>query len=354
MSLDLGLHFIVGLSGTKLSDLDKKILEEVRPAGVLLLKRNFLQNAPYHQWLTELDNLYTALKSFTGRDNLMITLDHEGGRVHRTPAPITHFSDAASYVHKAYETAQAMAVELRSIGVNISWAPCTDIHSNPANPVIGTRSFGATAQIVSDAASAYARGLMENGVLACAKHFPGHGDTNVDSHLALPTLDLTLEELRTRELIPFKRLIDEGVPLVMTSHILFPKIDPENPATLSHTILNGLLRQELGFGGIIVTDDLDMKAVADRYTTEDLVARAVNSGCELFIVARFPDGTSEKPLLMHAGLQSALKAGTVDPALLEVAEEKIRYLMAHGLQNPKVHELPVAVYAEHDALKQRA
>ncbi len=348
--LDLGLHFIIGLSGTKLSDLDKEILETVRPAGILLLKRNFLHGAPYPEWLSELDSLYSSVMSYSGRDKMLITIDHEGGRVHRTPPPITHFPSAVTYASKAYEIAKAMAVELRSIGVNISWSPCADIHSNPSNPVIGDRSFGENPHEVAENASAFARGLMEEGVLACAKHFPGHGDTSVDSHLSLPTLSLSYDELRLRELIPFNRLVGEGIPFVMTSHILFPDIDPQNPATFSKVLLNNLLKRELGFGGLVVTDDLDMKAVAESYTSEGLVAKAVGAGCDLFIVARYPDGASTKPLEMHRGLSNAITSGEIEESLISESSEKIRYLIAHALMKPNVHELPPSVFEAHSKL----
>lgn len=348
----VGHHFIVGLSGPALSDLDKKILDDISPAGVLLLKRNFLQEAPYHDWLEVLERLLKGIKEYAGREKLIISIDHEGGRVHRTPPPITQFPDAIQCTNHAYDVAKAMAVELRSIGINLSWSPVCDIHSNPQNPVIGKRAFGHDTKTVSDACSQFARGLLENGVIACAKHFPGHGDTSVDSHKELPVLHATLDELEKRELVPFKRLINEGIPLVMTSHILFPKIDGENPATLSSTILQKILRDSLGFGGIIVTDDLDMNAVSLNRAPSSLVTDAFRAGCELFIVARHPDGSSDKPLTMaHALSEAANKDKTLGEKFL-LAQEKILLFLNQSAGSYSITELPKQTFENHRKLKE--
>src|SRR5262249_28754391 len=155
-----------------------------------------------------------------------------------------------------------------AVGVNCNFAPCVDVLTNPNNPVIGDRAFGGDAARVARHGVALLGGLTDAGILACAKHFPGHGDTSIDSHLALPRVDTPLERLRPVEFVPFAALAGAGVPLVMTAHVVCMALDPGQPATLSTTCLS-LLRDQLGFGGIVVSDDLDMKAIADHYGTGD-------------------------------------------------------------------------------------
>ena len=194
------------------------------------------------------------------------------------------------------------------------------------------------------------RGLLEHGILGCIKHFPGHGDTAVDSHFSLPVIEKNLESIRQNELKPFAALINQGAPMVMTSHILFPGID-QKPATLSTFWLQEILRGELGFNGVIVTDDLDMKAVSERSDGgAALGAEALQAGCELFIVARHPDGSSDKPLTMAKGLQAAIINDKSLHTASENAKEKIEYLLktAVGTYQPK--ELEPAIFAKHQAL----
>jgi beta-N-acetylhexosaminidase len=347
---ELGHHFIVGVAGSTLTDLDKKILEELQPIGILFLKRNFLHGASYPEWLSAFDNLQKQIKAYTGREKMFFSIDHEGGRVHRPPAPITNFPYAINFKEKSFEVAKAMAIELKSIGINLSWAPCVDINSNPNNPVIGDRSFGTNPEDVSQYAGLFFRGLVENGMLACIKHFPGHGDTTKDSHFDLPSLDLSLEELEKRELKPFVDLINQGCPMVMSSHILFPKIDPNNPATLSRKILNDILRTKKGFNGVIVTDDLDMQAISSHYSEDYVVSAALSAGCELFIVARHPDGTSDKPLSMAHSMAKAIVNNSLLEKISEEAKSKIEYLLHNATGTYLPRELNKEVFLQHASL----
>lgn len=338
-----GEHFVVGLAGTSLSELDKEILETLRPRGVLLLKRNFDHTAPYDSWLKSLEGLYSDIKKRTGRSDLIISIDHEGDRVTRTPSPITHFPAAMFYSGRAAEVGHAMGVELKSIGVNVSWAPVADIHSNPSNPVIGKRAFDTEATSVSSKVSEFAEALMKTGVLGCAKHFPGHGDTAVDSHLELPVVERTLDEIRVRELLPFQALIKKGIPFVMTSHILFPKIDSENPATLSYKLLTGVLREELGFDGVVVSDDLDMKAISSRLDASETIARAMSAGCDLFIVARHPNAESKRPLELAENLRRSLEKKRLDPKVVDAARSRIQNLCQKRLKQHNVNSLATEI-----------
>jgi beta-N-acetylhexosaminidase len=323
-----GNHLILGISGITLNDDDKRALNELKPVGVIFFGKNFLDGLPYQIWLEQLKNLIYEIRQYTERDLMFITLDHEGGRVVRTPLPITRFPYAYLLKSQAYEVAKATAQELKSLGINLSWAPVADIFSNPQNPVIGPRSFGNTPEIASQYVREYYRGLREEGILGAAKHFPGHGDTSTDSHLELPILNLSREDLRNRELIPFQALIGEKIPLIMTAHILFPQIDPKVPATLSKTILTDILRQELGFSGVIVSDDLDMKAVSEMFMQSGTIARAFHAGCDLFIVSRnINSGNLERTYKIAEDFSASLNNGSLNADVVEAARERIEKLL---------------------------
>lgn len=346
-----GHHFIVGLSGTSLSDTDKRILATVRPAGLLLLKRNFDHTNPYPTWSTTLTRLLNDARAYAEREDLFVTLDHEGGRVHRVPPPLTLFPEPARYGHRAAEVATAMAIELRSIGVNVSWAPLADVHSNPANPVIGTRAFSGDPTDVAHKAVVFARALMDHGVLGCAKHFPGHGDTSTDSHHELPTVDVPFEVLRERELTPFQALIDIDIPFVMSAHILFPQIDPVRPATLSPKILGDILRGRMGFNNVVIGDDLDMRAVAHLFSSYDTVAHALNAGCDMFCVARFPDGTSERPIELAKNMAACLTRRLITEDRLFESFTRINRVATNRLKPSVVTPLEDEIFARHAALR---
>ncbi|MDZ7957342.1 MAG: beta-N-acetylhexosaminidase [Aulosira sp. DedQUE10] len=345
-----GHHLILGVSGTTLSDDDKRALSELKPVGVIFFAKNFLDGASYEIWLQSYRELIDQIRQYAERDFMFITLDHEGGRVVRTPLPITRFPYASLLQSRSRQVAKATAVELQSLGINISWAPVADIYSHPQNPVIGPRAFGTTPETAAKGAREYFLGLQESGILGCAKHFPGHGDTSQDSHLELPILDLTTEDLRNRELIPFKALIEGQVPLIMTAHILFPKIDPDVPATLSQRILKSILREELGFKGVVVSDDLDMKAISDMFTQTGTIAKAVHAGCDLFIVSRNINSSSlERTYHIAKDFANSLSNGSLDQAVVAAARNRIEKLLAATPQY-LVHTLDKDTLKEHAEL----
>lgn len=345
-----GNHLIVGVSGTKLSDEDKRALSELQPIGVIFFGKNFQDGIAYEFWLQSFKALIDEVREYAERDSIFITIDHEGGRVVRPPAPITRFPYASFYGSRSREIAKATALELKSLGINVSWAPVADIYSHPENAVIGPRAFGNTPEIVAQLASEYYLGLKESGILGCVKHFPGHGDTTQDSHIELPTLNLTIEDLRNRELIPFKALIEADVPLVMTAHILFPRIDPHVPATLSQPILNGILREELGFKGVVVSDDLEMKAISDIFIQSGTVARAFHAGCDLFIVSRNINSSSiERTYQIAQDFAESLNNGSLKESVVTAAKERIEKLLAVTPQYI-VHTLDQDILLEHAQL----
>ncbi|QLE56309.1 beta-N-acetylhexosaminidase [Nostoc sp. TCL26-01] len=326
---NFGNHLILGISGTSLSDEDKRALNELKPIGVIFFAKNFLDGFPYEHWLETFQQLNRQIREYTEREAMFFTLDHEGGRVVRTPLPITRFPHGLLLRSHSREVAKATGIELKSLGINVSWSPVADIYSNPQNPVIGTRAFGSTPNTAAKVAREYYLGLQEVGIIGCAKHFPGHGDTSKDSHVELPILNLTPEELRNRELIPFQVLIKEQISLIMTAHILFPKIDPDLPATLSRPILKSILREELGFQGVVVSDDLDMKAVSDMFTQNGTVARAVNAGCDLFIVSRNIHSSSmERTYKIAEDFAESLSKGELAEEVVTTAKTRIETLLA--------------------------
>ncbi|AKG21945.1 beta-N-acetylhexosaminidase [Calothrix sp. 336/3] len=323
-----GNHLIIGIAGTKLNDEDKRLLSDLKPVGIVFYGKNFLHDTDYETWLHSFGELIKGIRQYTERERMLLSIDHEGGRVIRPPAPITRFPDAFSQGAKGRQVAQAMAVELKSLGINVSWSPVADIFSNPDNPIIGSRAFSNNAESAAEYAIECYKGLQEAGIIACAKHFPGHGDTSKDSHLELPVLHLTEEELWQRELIPFQKLIQQQIPMVMTAHILFPKIDAEVPATLSQKILTGILREKLGFTGVIVSDDLDMAAVARMYSNSGTVAKTLNAGCDLLMVSRnLPASSPERIYQIGRDFAESLNQGSLQESVVVAAQERIENLL---------------------------
>src|ERR1700737_781668 len=277
----VGDHFLIGLRpSVQLHERDRALLADLRPAGGIFFKSNFAHDQPYEGWLDDHGKLIAEVRATIGRERIFIGIDHEGGRVCRTPAPITRFSYAARWAAQAGAVGHAMGVELASLGVNLNFAPVLDIHSNPANPVIGNRSFGTTGEGVTAAALAFMRAMQAHEVLACGKHFPGHGDTDTDSHRELPVLDRDLASLRARELVPFRAAIEAGIPMIMTSQLL-PKRDPTEPVTLSRRFGQELLRGELGFKGVVVSDDIGMHAVSRMFDDPTAAVRLLLAGTDL-------------------------------------------------------------------------
>lgn len=284
LSPDIGLHFIIEPEGTELTSEEARKLALLKPAGVMFRKRNFIQDAPYDVWLPAYRNLVRQITDITERDTIIISIDHEGGRVVRPPEPVTRFPYAAHWGERAAGVGEAMGIELRSLGINVSFAPVADIASNPENPVINERAFGRTVDEVERGVLPFAKALEGEQVKACAKHFPGHGDTTTDSHWSLPVLSHTLDEMRNRELLPFKALIDWGIQAIMTAHVVFPALDKNNPATLSPMLLTKILREELQFNGVTIADALGMEAIRPLLSDKETSARAISAGLDIFLV----------------------------------------------------------------------
>ena len=267
----------------------------------------------------------TAAMRVAGPDVLVAT-DEEAGDVTRlhmatgSPWPGNAALGAVDDVRLTEVVAAGVGAELGSVGVDLDLAPVVDVNSNPDNPVIGVRSFGAVPELVARHTTAFVSGLQSAGVGACAKHFPGHGDTAVDSHLGLPTVDASLEVLRARELVPFAAAVASGAVAVMTSHVLLPAIDAELPATLSGRVL-GVLRRELGFDGLVVTDALDMAGVSAGRGVPAAAVAALVAGCDLLCLGA--DKTEGDLDAVVTAVVHAVKAGELDEARLAAAAERV-------------------------------
>jgi len=326
---DPGLRFIVEPSSTTLSATEFSQLADLRPAGIMLRKRNLLQDQPYEAWLAKLDQLLADVRKAIGRPNIIVSIDHEGGAVHRTPAPLTRFPYAATYgssLEAVTEVSSFMAQELTSIGVNISFWPVADIHSNPRNPVINERAFGVTPEQVTSAAIACARTLRSHGVIPCAKHFPGHGDTSADSHFSLPIVPHTRQELLSRELVPFKALIDDGIEMVMTAHLIALDLDADRQATISPAVLTSLLRETLGFKGVTIADALGMKGIHDVVMSGTFATRAHQAGLDLFLMAG-DAVTLGDAISLRDELQRGAEQGTLVESSFMASQARIERLL---------------------------
>jgi len=291
---------IGGFDGTALPDVIRERLARGHLGGVTLFRRNVSD-------VTQVRALCASIAAAGGDIPPLISIDQEGGRVARLREEVTLLPPMRSLGginEPALTRRAALAVgrELAALGVNLDFAPVCDVDSNPANPIIGDRSFGRDAETVSRHVVAFVEGLDDAGVMGCAKHFPGHGDTETDSHLELPRVSHTMERLERVELPPFRAAIHAGVASVMTAHVLFDAIDPGVPATLSRRAITGLLRE--GVAGrrdvVIFSDDLHMKAVSDRWGVEEAGALAIAAGCDALLVCTDPDAQERVRLALAA------------------------------------------------------
>ncbi|MBM4112153.1 MAG: beta-N-acetylhexosaminidase [Phycisphaerae bacterium] len=313
----LGL-LCIGFEGTELDSTTALLLRDCA-AGVVLFARNFVNRE-------QVRGLISEVRRAAGSRPLIVAVDHEGGRVQRfrgagfTDLPAARALGAGGDASAVRRVAETAARELRAVGVNLDFAPVLDVDSNPANPVIGERSCSRDPGVVARLGAEFVRALQEAGVAACGKHFPGHGDTHLDSHLDLPRLPHDRARLESIELPPFRAAIDAGVASIMTAHVVFDAIDPGVPATLSAAAIDGLLRRELGFDGMVVSDDLDMKAIADRFEVGAAAVRSVAAGCDLLLCCR----SAENRDRAIAALAEAIESGALPRSRVARSLERIR------------------------------
>lgn len=317
----LGQHMLIGVSGPTLTSDEKKFIVENNISGVVLFARNCIEPKQIRDLCAEIQSLRHKMYD---KAPLFIGIDMEGGRVHRLKAPFTQWPplkkvgdlDAPTV---AFHFTQRMGAELLAIGINLDFAPCVDVYTNPLNTVIGDRAVSSDPHQVEKMASALVRGYIKSGVLSCAKHFPGHGHTVIDSHEELPIEEASLERLHAVELVPFKKALRSRVDMVMTAHILFNQVDPEWPVTLSETFLKKMLRDELKYRGLIITDDLDMKAMAKHYDKDQIPVRALQAGADLLLYCNEP---ASPPVALES-LMGAVAQGQLNKADIEATHKRI-------------------------------
>ncbi len=307
------------------------LVTDLSVGGIVLMGRNIGTPAETAAQIAHLQ----ALARHTGLPPLFAAVDQEGGRVQRLGPPqysrrrpAREIGASPDPVAASRQAARDIGTELKALGFNWDFAPVLDVDSSPQNPVIGDRSYGPDPQSVAALGAAAVIGFQTDaGILACGKHFPGHGDTDLDSHFALPTIRRSHAALSRTELVPFRAAIDAGLAAIMTAHILFPALDPDLPATLSPVLLTGLLRQELGFDGLIITDDLEMCGVAEKWGAPEAAVLAVLAGVDLLLCCH----EWETQRAIQAALLAAVRSGRLaesrlDQSLVRIAAAKARWL----------------------------
>jgi beta-N-acetylhexosaminidase len=329
MSRDkIGQLFMVGFDGTAVSADLAAFIKEYKPGGVILFSRN-LESA---EQIVELTN---NLQDCSPHSPLLISIDQEGGRVSRLPQGFTIFPPCdvlgrCNSSELAYAAAATTAKELKAVGINMNMSPVLDVNSNPANPVIGDRAFGTTPATVCELGLATAGGLQDNRVVACGKHFPGHGDTNADSHKELPVVEASRERLEQIEFPPFRHAAAHGVATMMTAHVLYRALDDQRPATLSPTIIGKFLREELQYNGVVLTDDLEMHAIIDHYGIEEATVQSILAGCDMPLICK----DRNREVAAISALDKAVADGTIsverlEQSLARIARLKERFLLPY-------------------------
>lgn len=317
----LGQLIIAGFSGYEYNEHARILIEEYKVGNIILFTRN-INNL--NQLITLNKKIYSEIEKNTGNIPF-ISIDQEGGMVTRimdgaTLCPGNMTLTATNNSDNAYRIGKIMGDELTHLGINMNLAPSLDVNCNPDNPVIGVRSYGDNPKVVSEFGNKFIKGLQEKGVIATAKHFPGHGDTNVDSHLGLPTINHDLKRLEEIELVPFKSAIKNGVDAIMSAHIVFTEIDNSGlPATLSRTILKDLLREKMNFDGIIVSDCMEMKSIDNYYTTERGFVKGIKAGLDMACVCH----TLDKQIGALKLLEKAVLEGDIPESVIDEKVERI-------------------------------
>lgn len=322
----IGQHLCAGFPGLELTEDFRRKLREARVGNIVLFAHNIGTREQVLNLCREIQELVTGATGYPA----FIFIDQEGGVVSRLGSDCTIMPSAMGVAATgdpglAYTAGLVTGSELRALGINFDLAPVMDVNSNPDNPVIGVRSYGDSPEAVIPCALAMARGLSDGGVYSCAKHFPGHGDTAVDSHLGLPRVDKSLAELEACELRPFLEAIRAGIPAVMSSHILFPALEPEAlPATMSRKVMTGLLKEKMGFHGLVVSDCMMMRAIADHYGSLEGILAAISAGVDLVYASHSIDLAAQAAERLRAEWQ----AGTLDREELEASTHLILRLKA--------------------------
>lgn len=334
----IGQLFIIGFNGTSINDWMKDMIGNYYIGGFILFKENMTS-------LEQALELLNGLKEENKANSipLFLSIDEEGGRVHRLPKPFLKMPPAKEIgdiddENISFQYGKILARRIKSLGFNMNFAPVMDINSNPKNPVIGDRSFGSSGDIVSYNGIQVMEGIRSENIISIIKHFPGHGDTSTDSHWDLPMVDKDLKQLRELELIPFLKGIESGVDGIMIGHIMFPKIDDIYPATLSKEIMTNLLRKELSFDKVIISDDMTMGAIAKNYTIEDAVIKYLKAGGDIILICH----GEESPIKAIGRIKEEIEKGNITEE--EIDEKVYRILKLkekYNISNDPIQEIDI-------------
>ena len=322
----VGQLAIAGFAGHSIPPDLKSLAREFDLGGIILFARNVESPEQVADLAREAQSLARELP-------LWVSVDQEGGRVARLKRPFTEWPPMITLGRSGDEAlverfARALADELKAVGITLDYTPVLDIHTNPNNPVIGDRAFGETAEGVARLGAVMIRTLQANGVAACGKHFPGHGDTSTDSHFELPLIEHPPDRIDRVELVPFRAAIEARVASIMTAHILIPALDPERPATLSPRVVNEMLKRELGYDGLVLSDDLEMKAISGRYGMPEATVAAIAAGCDAVLMCGADQDIQARALeaVIRATEEEELPFTRVEDALARHRRVKERFL----------------------------
>ncbi|MFD1956593.1 glycoside hydrolase family 3 N-terminal domain-containing protein [Paenibacillus thailandensis] len=316
-----GQLFVFGFHGFEPSEQIRRLIEEYGIGGTIYFSRNIKDAKQVHELSGQLKQIAEA----AGRPPLLTAIDQEGGMVARLTDGVTLMPGnmaigATGSSEGAYETARVCGEELRLLGITMNYAPCLDVNNNPANPVINVRSYSDSASVVARLGTAAVRGYQASGIAATVKHFPGHGDTDIDSHHSLPTLPHGRERLEAIELPPFRAAIAAGTDAIMTAHVSLPKLDPSGlPSTLSAPVLTGLLREELGYDGVVVTDCLEMDAINKLFGPGQGAVMALKAGADMVLVSH----TYEKQVAALEAVVAAVESGELELSRIDEALSRV-------------------------------
>ncbi|MDC7239487.1 MAG: glycoside hydrolase family 3 protein [Spirochaetales bacterium] len=322
-----GKMFVCGFPGTVMDDHARFCSDELMAGNWIL----FIRNAASPGQLKELNGELRKRTLEAGGFEPFITVDQEGGIVSRLHGDMNHYPGAMACAAAGSEhperTARIMAAHLKAMGFNMNLAPVADINSNPVNPIVGPRSYGDNPRDVSERVLEVSRAHLEKGVIPVLKHFPGHGDTETDSHLELPKLPYTFDQLEQRELIPFIRGIDAGLPAMMVAHMNIPSLDSSGtPSSLSEKVIKGLLRNTLGFEGLVLTDCLEMKGIRSHYSVKEAARMSIAAGADMLFVSHTAEEQEEGVKAVYDDLVSGrIKESRIDRSIARMEEFRKRY-----------------------------
>ncbi|SDN39563.1 beta-N-acetylhexosaminidase [Paenibacillus sp. yr247] len=361
----IGQMLLCGFKGIEATEELEALIAEHHIGGVIY----FARNVDNTQQVARLSDQLQQIAEQSGTMPLWISIDQEGGMVARITEGVALMPGqmalaagalgpeakegikAGAGCSAAYEAALISGKELRALGINLNFAPVLDVNNNPDNPVIGVRSFGESPELVAEFGQQAVQGFQDANVVATAKHFPGHGDTSVDSHLDLPTIMHGEERIRSVELVPFVKAIESGVDAIMSSHIYFPALEADKlPVTLSKSVLTGLLREELGFEGVIMTDCMEMNAISEHYGTVAASVMAIEAGADLVLISHSRD----RQIGAIAAIEQAVHEGRLTEARIDASVKRLLALKERrGVLAPQSNATAEVGTAAHCAVAQR-